>query len=151
MSLIGDLAKKAFGEMLGGEQKQGVAEAAGGAEASLAALLPAVAGLIQQVGGIEGLASKFKAAGLGDKIAGWISTGPNPPATAEDVKAALGSHLDDIAKAAGQDASGAAGGLAALLPGLIDKLTPDGQAPTGDALTSGLQSLLGGGLGKILG
>jgi uncharacterized protein YidB (DUF937 family) len=34
---------------------------------------------------------------------------------------------------------------------LIDKLTPDGQAPKGDALTSGLQSLLGGGLGKILG
>jgi len=151
MSLIGDLAKKAFGEMLGEKQEPGVAAGAGGAQASLAALLPAVAGLIQQMGGLDGLVSKFKAAGLGDKIAGWISTGPNPPATAEDVKAALGSQLNDIAQASGQDADGAAGGLAALLPGLIDKLTPDGKAPTGDAFTSGLQSLLSGGLGKILG
>lgn len=149
MSLIGDLAKKAFGEMLGAEPKEGVA--ADGAQASLAALLPAVVALIQQVGGIDGLVSKFKAAGLGDMIAGWIGTGPNSPATAEDVKAALGSHLNEIAQATGQDASGAAGGLAALLPGLIDKLTPEGKAPSGDALTSGLQSLIGGGLGKILG
>ena len=145
MSLIGDLAKKAFDGMFGGEKNPG------GAQASLAALLPAAAGLIQQVGGIEGLVAKFNAAGLGDKIAGWISTGPNPPASAADVKAALGSHLNEIAQATGQDAHGAASGLAALLPGLIDKLTPDGKAPTGDALSSGLQSLLSGGLGKILG
>lgn len=151
MSLIGDLAKKAFGEMLGGEQKSDPAAPGGGTQAALAALLPAAAGLIQQMGGIDGLVAKFKAAGLGDLIAGWISTGPNPPATAEDVKAALGSQLNDIAQASGQDADGAANGLAALLPGLIDKLTPDGKAPQGDALSSGLQSLLSGGLGKILG
>jgi uncharacterized protein YidB (DUF937 family) len=151
MSLIEDLAKKAFGGMLGGEKEPGVAAGSGRAQASLAALLPAAAGLIQQLGGIDGLVAKFKAAGLGDKIAAWISTGPNPPATVEDVKAALGSHLPDIAQATGQDAHGAASGLAALLPGLIDQLTPEGRAPTGDALSSGLQSLLSGGLGKILG
>ncbi len=145
MSLIGDLAKKAFEGVLGGQQGQG------GAEASLKSMLPAAASLIQQVGGIDGLIAKFNAAGLGDKISSWISTGPNPPATAADMKAALGSHLDEIAQATGQDAHGAASGLAALLPGLIDKLTPDGKAPTGDALSSGLQSLLSGGLGKILG
>lgn len=145
MSLIGDLAKKALGGMLGGGQGQS------GAQASLAALLPAAAGLIQQVGGIDGLVAKFKAAGLEDKIAGWISTGPNPPATAEDVKAALGPHLGEISQATGQDRDDAASGLAALLPGLIDKLTPNGEAPKGDALTSGLESLLSGGLGKTLG
>ncbi|MCE9519178.1 MAG: YidB family protein [Verrucomicrobia bacterium] len=143
MSLIGDLAKKALGGLLGGEQ--------GGTQASLAAMLPAAAGLIQQVGGIDGLVAKFNAAGLGDKISGWISTGPNPPATAEDIKAALGSHLAEVAQATGQDAHGAANGLAALLPGLIDKLTPTGVAPKGDALSTGLQSLLSGGLGKIFG
>ena len=145
MSLIGDLAKKAFDQISGGEKGQG------GTHDALMALLPAAAGLIQQAGGIDGLVSRFKAAGLGDKIAGWISTGPNPPATADDIKAALGSHLDEIAKATGHDAHGVAGGLAALLPGLIDKLTPNGETPKGDALTSGLQSLLSGGLGKILG
>ncbi len=38
------------------------------------------------------------------------------------------------AQATGQDAHGAASGLAALLPGLVDKLTPDGQIPQQDSL-----------------
>lgn len=118
---------------------------------ALSALLPAAASLIQQLGGIDGLVAKFKAAGLEDKIAGWISTGPNPPVTADEVKAALGSHLNEVAQATGQDTHGAASGLAALLPGLIDKLTPNGHAPQGAGLSSGLESLLQGGLSKILG
>jgi uncharacterized protein YidB (DUF937 family) len=144
MSLLGDLAKKAFDGMVSGNQ------GAGGKD-SLSALLPSVAALLNQVGGIDGLVAKFKAAGLEDKIAGWISTGPNPPTSADEVKAALGSHLDEIAKATGQDVHSAASGLAALLPGLIDKLTPNGQTPGSGQLSNDLQSLLKGGLGKILG
>jgi uncharacterized protein YidB (DUF937 family) len=144
MSFLGDLAKKAFDGLASG--KPGV-----GSQDSVSALLPSLAGLLNQVGGIDGLVAKFKAAGLGDKIAGWISTGPNPPTTPEEVKAALGPHLEEIAQATGQDVHSAASGLAALLPGLIDKLTPNGQAPDRDQLSNELHSLLRGGLGKILG
>ena len=44
-----------------------------------------------------------------------------------------------------------AGHVAQLLPQLVDKLTPDGHAPSGDALQQGLTSLLSGGLGKLFG
>jgi uncharacterized protein YidB (DUF937 family) len=145
MSLLGDLAKSALGNVLGGQQS-----GAGGA-AALAALLPAATGLIQKLGGIGGIQAKFQQAGLGDKIASWIGTGPNPPTTAEEVKKALGDHLSEIAQQTGQDPNATASGLAAILPGLIDHLTPNGQAPGGTALTQGIESLLKGGLGKIFG
>lgn len=142
MSLLNDLANKALGSLLG-KQKQG--------GDTTAALLPAMSGLLQKLGGIEGLTEKFQQAGLGDKISAWVTTGPNPPTDAAEVKAVLGTHLDEIAQQTGQDPDTAASGLSALLPNLIDKLTPDGQAPSGDGLQQGLDSLLKSGLGKLLG
>jgi uncharacterized protein YidB (DUF937 family) len=44
-------------------------------------LMDAVSGLLTQGGGIKGLMQKFGAHGLGDLVKGWVSTGPNPPAT----------------------------------------------------------------------
>lgn len=143
MSILGELASKVLGGTPGSQQP--------GIDATQASLLPAMAGLIQQLGGIEGLAAKFQQAGLGGKIAQWISTGPNPPTNAEEVQAALGSHVDDIAQQTGQDTAAVASGLSALLPGLVDRLTPDGQAPSRDDLHQGLESLLKTGLGKLLG
>ena len=35
---------------------------------------------------LSALRQKFEASGLGDKVDSWISTGPNTPATAEDIK-----------------------------------------------------------------
>jgi uncharacterized protein YidB (DUF937 family) len=37
----------------------------------------------------------------------------------------------------------AAGGLADMLPNVIDKLTPDGQLPEGDLMAQGLNLLKG--------
>src|SRR5689334_7316931 len=44
-------------------------------------LMSSVAGLLQGSGGIQGLMQKFNGAGLGDLVKGWVSTGPNPPAS----------------------------------------------------------------------
>ena len=115
-------------------------------------LMSSVAGLLGQSGGIQGLLTKFSGHGLGDLVKGWISTGPNPPATAAQVEQVLGAdQLQQMAAQTGVAPDQIAGHVAQLLPQLVDKLTPDGQAPTGDALQKGLSGLLSGGLGKLFG
>ncbi len=115
-------------------------------------LLNSVAGLIQGGGGIQGLLTKFSGHGLGDLVKGWISTGPNPPATAQQVEKVFGpDQLSQLASQAGVPANEISGQLAQLLPQLVDKLTPDGKVPESNALQQGLSSLLSGGIGKLFG
>jgi uncharacterized protein YidB (DUF937 family) len=151
MSLLGDLAKNALGKVLGGGQQPQAAGHGGISPAALSALLPMLPALLKSAGGLDGILAKFKSAGLGDKAAAWVSNGPNPPATADDVRAALGSHIDDVAQQTGQDPDEAASGLASILPGLIDKLTPHGTVPPAEEQHAGLSSLLSGGAGGLLG
>jgi uncharacterized protein YidB (DUF937 family) len=113
-------------------------------------LMSAVSGLLTSGGGIEGLIQKFGAQGLGDLVKGWVSNGPNPPATAEHIEQVFGTEkLQQIAQQAGIDPSQIAGHIAQILPQLVDKLTPQGQPVGGNALEQGLSSLLQGGLGKL--
>ncbi len=104
------------------------------------------------LGGLAGLLSKFKSAGLGAKVDSWVGGGPNDPLTSDEVTSALGSNVvSEVASKAGVSADQAAGSLASMLPNLINKLTPTGQLPVGNLLTSlknlDFGSLLGG-LGK---
>ena len=83
-------------------------------------------------GGLAGLAAKFQQAGLGDVMASWIGSGQNQAISADQLSQVLGS--DAIAGMAGQlglQPADMAGQLASMLPGLVDRLTPDGQAPAG--------------------
>jgi uncharacterized protein YidB (DUF937 family) len=115
-------------------------------------LLNAVSSLLTQSGGIDGLLQKFNSQGLGDLVKGWISTGPNPPATAQNIEAAFGpEQLQQMAAQTGIDRNQIASHIAQVLPQLVDKLTPDGQVVSGNTLQQGLSSLLQGGLGKLLG
>ncbi|MBL8537910.1 MAG: DUF937 domain-containing protein [Hyphomonadaceae bacterium] len=118
----------------------------GGGQGGNDALVSAVTHLLgQESGGLGGLVQKFEQAGMGDLIKGWISTGPNPAINADQLRAALGSDVvQQLAQRAGVDANALLGGLAQQLPGLIDKLTPDGVAPDANALTGLLGQLLGG-------
>ncbi len=96
-------------------------------------------------GGLAGLVQAFQKNGLGEQMNSWISTGQNLPISPEQIKAALGSgQLGQIAGQLGMNESQAAGGLADLLPQVIDKLTPNGQMPQGDDLMAqGLEMLKG--------
>ena len=115
-------------------------------------LMSAVSGLVTGSGGIGGLMQKFSTAGLGDLMKGWISTGPNPPATAQHIEQVFSAdQLQQIAQQTGVDPSQISGHIAQILPQLVDKLTPHGQPIEGNALQSGLASLLQGGLGKLFG
>jgi uncharacterized protein YidB (DUF937 family) len=98
-----------------------------------------------QSGGLAGLVQAFQQQGLGEQMNSWISTGQNLPISPEQIKAALGNgQLGQIAGQLGMNESQAAGGLADLLPQVIDKLTPNGQLPQGDDLMAqGLELLKG--------
>ena len=115
-------------------------------------LMSAVSGLVTQGGGIEGLMQKFGGQGLGHLVEGWVSTGPNPPATPQHIEQVFGAqHLDQMAAQTGVDRSQIAAQIAQILPQMVDKVTPQGQPVAGGALQQGLASLMQGGLGKLFG
>jgi len=97
-----------------------------------------------QQGGLAGLAKMFQDKGMGEQIASWIGTGQNQSISADQIKNVLGSdQLGQIARQLGMDEQQAAGGLAGLLPQVVDTLTPGGQIPQGDLMEQGLALLKG--------
>ena len=101
------------------------------------------------LGGLGGLVGKFTGAGLGNKANSWVGSGDNEPLDADEVEAALGSdEIDRIAQQAGVSRDEAKGGLAGMIPGLVDKLSPGGSLPTGNITKSmkgfDFSSILGG-------
>jgi uncharacterized protein YidB (DUF937 family) len=134
MGLLDGLAGQVLGQMAGGNQGSGNQ------------LLQLAMGMIQN-GGLGQLLGKFQQAGLADQAASWVGTGQNMPVSADQLKAALGSGaIADIAGKLGMSHDQAAGGLASLLPQIVDHLTPKGQVTEGADLQSGLAAL-----GKLLG
>ena len=137
-----------LGGLLGGQQQAG---SAGGMGGNLAALLPIITGMLangSQQGGLGGLMEKFNQAGMGDQMSSWVGKGENLPISADQISSVLGSGaIGDIASKLGVGQGEAGGLLAQVLPGLIDKLTPDGQAPAGGL--GGADDLMGM-LGKMM-
>lgn len=110
-------------------------------------LMKAVIGLLGQnssVGGLGGLIQAFQKNGLGDIVNSWVSTGKNLPISPDQIKQGLSSDvLNQLAAQAGLSPDAAGGQLAALLPGLIDKLTPGGKMPDSNLIEQGLNLLRG--------
>lgn len=123
---------------------------AGGQSGGDSPLLNIVMQLINnpQTGGLGGLVQSFQQGGLGNIVNSWVSTGQNLPISAEQIQAVLGGgQLQNIATQLGMSTEQASGGLADLLPQVVDKLTPNGQVPEGgDLLAQGLDMLKKGGL-----
>ncbi|HBP6375545.1 TPA: DUF937 domain-containing protein [Pseudomonas aeruginosa] len=133
-----------LGSILGGA---GAGAGAGGGAASgglggvLGDLLGGAAGGAGQapgveagsLGGLGGLFQMLQNAGLGDALNSWIGGGPNQAVSAADISRAFGDgQLQQLADSAGVSQGEAAEHLSSLLPELVNKLTPDGQAPQGD-------------------
>ena len=101
-----------------------------------------------ELDGLGGLVGKFTNAGLGPKANSWVGSGDNELLDADEVEQALGAdELDRIAKKAGVSRSEAKAGLAEMIPGLVDKMSPGGTLPTGDLG----QALKGFDFGSVLG
>lgn len=88
--------------------------------------------LVQGQGGLAGLVDKFKGAGLQQQAASWVGTGENMPISAEHLSRALGGDtIAAFAQKFGMSAEQVSGGLAGLLPQVVDKLTPNGAIEQG--------------------
>ena len=93
-------------------------------------------------GGLVGLVEKFNSQGLGDAMSSWISTGENQPVSGEQIINAFGTEtIKKISSALGVSDAEASRQLAALIPQVIDRLTPDGTVPKGGLLERGLHLL----------
>jgi uncharacterized protein YidB (DUF937 family) len=97
-------------------------------------------------GGVEGLARNFESRGLGAEAASWIGTGANRSISPAQLIEALGAgRVDALGRRAGLGGGAAAAAIAAILPALIDKLTPDGRAPEPGRMRDLGGSILGSG------
>lgn len=113
-------------------------------------LLQIAGSLLQSQGGLEGLLAKFQQSGLGEQAASWVSTGDNLPIDGVQISQALGSDtVADLASKFGLSGDQVSNGLSAILPQLIDKMTPQGTTDNATDLAGlDLSSILGGFLSK---
>jgi len=95
-------------------------------------------------GGLSGLVQLLQANGLGDAVASWIGTGANLPVSAAQIQEALGTErIQHLAERVGVSPDTVAAKLAAVLPGAIDQLTPNGNLPESNVLGQALNLLKG--------
>ena len=86
-------------------------------------------------GGLSGLIAQFKQGGLGNLADSWVGTGENLPVSAEQISQVMGSgKIGEIASQLGISQEMVSGGLAKILPDLINHVTPDGQVPQSNDL-----------------
>jgi uncharacterized protein YidB (DUF937 family) len=141
MGGLGDLVKGAgggggggLGDLLGGilgGGSQGGSLGAGalGGNPMLRMLLPLVASMLMN-GGLQRILGRLQQSGKGAKGQSWVSAGPNEPADAADIKAALDEQeLAQIAQQLGVSEDEAAEAVAQVLPDVVDQATPDGELP----------------------
>ena len=89
--------------------------------------------------GLTGIVDKFKQNGLGNTISSWIGTGENKTITGDQVKQVFGTDkIKELAEKTGLSTEDAAKKVAEVLPGMLDKLTPDGKVPDGNIFSKGL-------------
>lgn len=134
-SVLGAVINSATQNQTAGNGSAGGWESLLGMAANNPQLVQVVVDLLGQqspVGGLPGLLARFQQAGLGDAVASWLSNGPNAALSGEQLGRVLGEGpLAQIAAQLGVGQGEAAGQLSQLLPGLIDRLTPNGQLPAG--------------------
>jgi uncharacterized protein YidB (DUF937 family) len=119
-----------LGDLLGGILGGGGQGGSGlGGNPMLRMLLPLVASILMN-GGLQKILGQLQQSGKGAKGQSWVSTGPNEPADADDIRAALSEQeLAQIAQQLGVSEDEAAEAVARVLPDVVDQATPEGELP----------------------
>jgi len=80
---------------------------------------------------LGGLVNKLQQGGLGDVVNSWVGSGQNQPVSPSQLGSALGpSILKTVSQVTGLSEDDLTKQLSQVLPGLVDKLTPNGKLPT---------------------
>ena len=134
--LLGGLGGGGLGGVLGGILGGGAARGGGlgGGSPILRMLLPLVASMLMN-GGLQKILDRLQQQGKGAKGQSWVSTGPNEPVDAADIREALDDQeLSRIAQELGVSEDEAAEAVAQVLPDVIDQATPQGELPANEEL-----------------
>ena len=82
------------------------------------------------LGGLAGLVQQFQQNGHGDVINSWVGSGQNRPITPDQLHQALGPDaVNNLSRMTGVASNDLVSELARVLPGIVDKLTPQGRMP----------------------
>ena len=88
------------------------------------------------LGGLGGLIDKLQNGGLGNAINSWIGHGQNQPVSPGQLGSALGPDLIKmLAQRSGMSEEEITKQLSQILPGVVDKLTPQGRLPSAAELS----------------
>jgi uncharacterized protein YidB (DUF937 family) len=88
------------------------------------------------VSGLGGLLKKLEQGGLGNAANSWVGSGQNQPVSPGQLGSALGpSIIKMLAQKSGLPEEELTKQLSQVLPGLVDKLTPNGRVPTAAELS----------------
>jgi uncharacterized protein YidB (DUF937 family) len=80
---------------------------------------------------LSDIVQQFDKAGQGDVAQSWVGPGENKPVLPEQMSAVLDPDtVDQLAEATGIDRDELLAGMAQTLPGVVDRLTPNGRLPT---------------------
>lgn len=99
-------------------------------------------GALDSMGGLSGIVNAFQRGGLGHLADSWVGTGDNLPVSGDQLSQILGSDkIGQIASQLGISQGDAAGGLAKILPDLINHVTPNGQMPASNNMVADALSI----------
>ena len=149
MSGLDDLLKGAqgggggLGGLLGGILGGGGRASSGGLGGNpmLRMLLPLVASMLAN-GGLQKVLSRLQEKGKATEADSWVSHGENRPVAGEDIRDAVGDdEITSIADKLGVSRDEAASAVAAVLPDVVDQVTPSGELPPDDELEAQLGRL----------
>ena len=134
-----------LGGLLGGSTGGGggVGTRAGGMNmgALVGALAPMIIGMIKS-GGLQKLVQGFQQKGMGAKADSWVAPGENEKVTGTEMRVGLGDdEVRHFAQEAGLSEDEAADVLAAVVPQVVNGLTPNGQVPSDDELEALLRQM----------
>jgi len=83
------------------------------------------------LGGLGGLLNKLQQGGLGNATNSWVGSGQNQPVSPGQLGSALGPNIiKTLAQQTGLSEEELTKQLSQVLPGVVDKLTPNGRLPT---------------------
>jgi uncharacterized protein YidB (DUF937 family) len=117
------LALLASGALFGGGSKEGSAT-----KGSQTTSDEGAGGLLA---GLGGLVDKLQKGGLGNLINSWVGPDQNQPVSPNQLGPALGPDIiKTLAQRSGLPEEELIRQLSQVLPGLVDKLTPNGRLPT---------------------
>ena len=132
-----------LGGVLGGGEGSAGAKSGGiNTGALIGALAPIVIGMVKS-GGLQKMMSGFQQQGMGKQADSWVSTGPNEGVSGSEMRVGLGDgEVRQFAQAAGIPEDEAADVLAAVVPQVVNGLTPNGQLPSDEELEARLREAL---------